>query len=298
MTLEKDSFIPTFIGIGAEKSGTTWCWKTLDDHPNISMAHPKELNFFNNNYARGKEWYLNHFLSSDSKITGEISPLYMDDPFAADRIAKNFPSAIILVILRNPWDRSISNLLHEIKYHYGKISNIDTTIAINFAKQDDKYIRRSLYYQALTPYFEVFDKEQMKIIFFDDLINDSRNIAKTLYSSVGANAEYIPSTVDRQINKSRDYRSYWLFSLMRSLSQQVKSNPSTRDILELVHRHTNFRERVLELLKVDSKNPELNFEEIFGIEASLLIQQDVEQLGVFGISIPQEWSTSVLRAKI
>lgn len=37
---------PDFICIGAPKAGTTWLWRVLNDHPDVSLPHPKELRFF------------------------------------------------------------------------------------------------------------------------------------------------------------------------------------------------------------------------------------------------------------
>ena len=46
---------PSVIGIGAEKSATTWAWTMLNEHPSVRMSQPKELNFFtlDENFVRG-----------------------------------------------------------------------------------------------------------------------------------------------------------------------------------------------------------------------------------------------------
>lgn len=45
---------PDFIGIGAQKCATTWLALCLRQHPQIFMASPKELKYFNENFARGE----------------------------------------------------------------------------------------------------------------------------------------------------------------------------------------------------------------------------------------------------
>lgn len=37
---------PDFIGIGAQKAGTTWLYKNLKQHPNIWLPEIKELHYF------------------------------------------------------------------------------------------------------------------------------------------------------------------------------------------------------------------------------------------------------------
>jgi len=42
----KDKKIPDFIGIGAQRAGTTWLWKNLEVHPGISLPPLKEIHYF------------------------------------------------------------------------------------------------------------------------------------------------------------------------------------------------------------------------------------------------------------
>ena len=44
--------LPDFLGIGAQKSGTTWLARSLESHPQVWMAHYKELHYF--------DWYRDH----------------------------------------------------------------------------------------------------------------------------------------------------------------------------------------------------------------------------------------------
>jgi hypothetical protein len=37
---------PTFLGIGAQKAGTTWLHRMLSLHPDIGMPEQKELHFW------------------------------------------------------------------------------------------------------------------------------------------------------------------------------------------------------------------------------------------------------------
>ena len=48
---------PTFLGIGAQKCGTTWLHKLLSHHPGVFAANPKEIDFFSYGFDRGYEWY-------------------------------------------------------------------------------------------------------------------------------------------------------------------------------------------------------------------------------------------------
>ena len=53
--------LPTFIGIGAQRAGTTWAYNCLAQHPEVYMSEKKELHFFYANYSRGLDWYAAQF---------------------------------------------------------------------------------------------------------------------------------------------------------------------------------------------------------------------------------------------
>ncbi|MGL5796372.1 MAG: sulfotransferase domain-containing protein, partial [Waterburya sp.] len=103
---------PDFIIIGAGKSGTTSLYKYLEYHPQILLPNKKELRFFDKNFILGHEWYLAQFptLTDQSQgLTGEASPSYLFMPHAAQRIKDFAPNIKLIVMLRNPVERFISD---------------------------------------------------------------------------------------------------------------------------------------------------------------------------------------------
>ena len=101
--------LPTFIGIGAQRAGTTWAYNCLAEHPQVFMTAKKELHFFYAHYDRGLAWYEEQFAGAGAaKASGEISPDYMYNTDALDNIARDLPDVKLFAILRNPIDRAIS----------------------------------------------------------------------------------------------------------------------------------------------------------------------------------------------
>ncbi|MEO2047142.1 MAG: sulfotransferase domain-containing protein [Pirellulales bacterium] len=284
---------PTFIGIGAQKCATTWCWHALKTHPNICMAQPKELDFFNNNYHRGMKWYQEHFSSPDSPVRGEISPLYLYDTAVVNRISMHCPKARILVLLRNPYERAISNLLHDIRDMDGGIASTAKNRAWQIVQRDDKYIERSCYAQALKPYFDTMPRAQIKVLYYEDLINNSRNFLENLFTAVGANPYYSPHDIPKAANRTQDYRSLILYKAIREISQLVKSRPQSRRWMEWIYANTLWRERILSWLTVDRGRPQWDFNMIFGAAAKDRISSDMQQLQVdMSLAIPESWHHS------
>jgi hypothetical protein len=101
--------LPTFIGIGAQRAGTTWAYNCLAQHPDVYMSEKKELHFFYAHYARGLDWYAAQFSAAgDAVARGEISPDYMYSREALANMARDLPGVRLFAILRNPIDRAIS----------------------------------------------------------------------------------------------------------------------------------------------------------------------------------------------
>src|SRR6056297_3866495 len=104
--------LPDFLGLGAQRSGTSTLNHYLSQHPQFRAPIRKEVHYFDKNYYRGVEWYKGYFpMQSRSRIsvTGEVSPFYIFHPYCAERIARDLPHARFIVLLRNPVSRAISH---------------------------------------------------------------------------------------------------------------------------------------------------------------------------------------------
>ncbi len=79
---------PDFLGLGAQKSGTSWIYSCLYDHPQVCIP-VKDLHFFSRerNWSRGFTWYEEQFARCGADtLAGEFSTSYLADPEAAARI--------------------------------------------------------------------------------------------------------------------------------------------------------------------------------------------------------------------
>src|SRR5688500_3515585 len=96
--------LPTFITIGAAKSGTTSLHYYLDQHPEISMSSPKETNFFErSDAAESLDEYQLHFRAG-FPARGESSVHYTCFPTIPDvqeRIASALPDVKLIYIVRD-----------------------------------------------------------------------------------------------------------------------------------------------------------------------------------------------------
>lgn len=181
-----------FYCIGAQKAGTTTIHDILINHPDIFLPSDKEAHFFDfeSRYSRGITWYLNEFFQSvgNEKIVGSITPEYMFFPKAAKRIYDDIGSDVkIVAILRNPVKRALSHYkmskkrgLEKLPFQLAISKETERILVDEYQFKNFSYINRGYYSQQLQPYFDLFGRENVLVLIFENDIvqNLSNTVAK------------------------------------------------------------------------------------------------------------------------
>lgn len=224
---QEESVTIDFVGIGAEKAGTSWVSENLAEHPDICLSEPKEIQFFNEktnftyprrehgNFEKGLEWYKRFYSHCDknTKIRGEFSTHHIIDQRAASRIYQLFPKAKIILCLRNPVDRTISHY----KWHR-YVTMREKRDFIDALKNEPEYINASLYAQNLSAFQKKFPAEQIHYIFFDDIVNKPREVMEKIHIFLGVEKTFISSIISskKRVNKARKTKHKWLSELVNT----------------------------------------------------------------------------------
>ena len=104
--------LPAFLGIGAQKSGTTWLHARLREHPSLFLPEEKERHYFDWNFHQPLAAYAQEFRTAGNRIAGEITPGYAILP--DDRIefiARVMPDLRIIYLMRDPVERAWSQVV-------------------------------------------------------------------------------------------------------------------------------------------------------------------------------------------
>lgn len=197
---------PNFLVIGATKSGTTSLYNYLKQHPQIYLTPVKETNFFafmdqrvnfrgpgdqnkiNRTSVTDWEGYNAQFsaVNRESAI-GEISPLYMYFPMTAQRIYDAAPAVKLIAILRNPVDRAYSNYLHLRRDGREPCAEFSDAIAQEKKRIEENwgpfwhYQALGFYGEQLGRYYQLFNKEQIRIYLYDEFVRDPRSVLKDIF---------------------------------------------------------------------------------------------------------------------
>ncbi|CAG5893831.1 unnamed protein product [Menidia menidia] len=172
--------LPRAIIIGVRKGGTRALLEMLNLHPAVVKAS-QEIHFFDDdeNYARGIEWYRGEMpFSFPHQITIEKSPAYFITEEVPERIFKMNSSIKLLVTVREPTTRAVSDYTQvlEGKERKNKTYHKFEKLAINTntCEVNTKYkaVQTSIYTKHLERWLKYFPVEQFHVVDGDRLITD------------------------------------------------------------------------------------------------------------------------------
>jgi hypothetical protein len=178
---------PHFVGIGAQRAGTSWWHGLIESHPQVhALGWPyKELHFFDQRQqleTADVRAYHEFFRRPPGRIAGEWTPRYMYDAHTPALLRAAAPDARLLVLLRDPVARFRSGLAHD------------------GAPEDA--LRRGLYHAQLTNVLASFPREQVLVLQFERAVADpAAELART-YAFLGL-AQFVPRALREPVNRSR-----------------------------------------------------------------------------------------------
>lgn len=207
-----------FIGIGGQKCASSWIYRILEDHPQVAVSEPKELDFFSYYYDRGRQWYERHFTpdAAATRIAVEVSPSYLHHPDAPRRAQAYNPDMRIVVALRDPVARAWSNHLHEVRL--GHFAGDDLTFEAGL-RNNPMYLEQSLYAKHLSRWLAVFGRDRIHVAFQEDIERDPAGEAVRLYRFLGVDETHVAQFLDRRANESYVPRNALLERITRTLGR-------------------------------------------------------------------------------
>lgn len=201
--------LPSFLIIGAQRSGSTFLHDTITAY---TSARPsplqKEVHYFDNKFYKPLDWYARFFESlddeQDTAKTFETSPGYLYHPAAPARITQSLPDVKVVVVLRNPADRALSQYRwmrqigletrdavdafcydaqrldreHDADY----LRQFEDPLYFNFDRFHRGYLRRSLYHLQLRRWLQHLPSSQVRVVGSTMLFDHSQEIVRELAS--------------------------------------------------------------------------------------------------------------------
>ncbi len=293
---------PNLFIVGAAKAGTTSLYSYLNEHPRINASIIKEPHFFSDDirckdvdpkrkervcfnqekyfakkilapkhiaYIESRDNYLKLFdFAGDYSYFLDASTGYLYSKSAAKNIYDFNKDAKIIIALRDPAERAYSHFLMDLIG--GVLESKDFIKEVKKELQDKPkkhrqnhmYIEFGLYSEQIKRYLDTFPRENILIVFQDELNRDTQKIMDDVFDFL--NLEPIEINIEKRENTSKVPKSFRLnnfmmkFVFLRDLiPQEIKDK--VKSLLQSSHKpkmSSAEREYMLEYFKKDIKELE------------------------------------------
>lgn len=173
-----------FFVIGAARSGTTSIYRILETHESVFVPRMKEPRFFKENLDKGWDWYASHFVDkAGGQIAGDFSPSYsnsvsIDNTIVAERIARNYPKAKIIYLVRNPIDCAISNW--RMLAEFGE-KQLTFREALDEPSWAVSVLHRVMFYRQISIYRKFFNDDQILVMTLESIKRNAEEMLTRIY---------------------------------------------------------------------------------------------------------------------
>ena len=185
-----------FIVGGVQKAGTTALHDFLAQHPQVALLRDQALHFFDKeeHFATSSPNYgilhANFKAPWRWRVAGEVTADYLYYPRALNRIAQYNPKMKLIICLRNPTERAFSQWNMRREKGQEPLAFLDALkrdqeIGIWQRPRGNAYIARSLYSPQLETVFDLFPREQLLVLKYEELRSDPAPLVNRLFDFIG-----------------------------------------------------------------------------------------------------------------
>lgn len=223
--------LPNFIVIGNLRSGTTWLDSCLRQHPDVFLPrYVKGTHFFSHRFHKGVSWYERHFDAwRDERAVGEVSALCLGSEVAAKNIHRVIPHARLVACLRDPMTSIWSHYLRELRQGRSRKPFLETL------REHPEIAGYHLHYRNLNRYLELFPREQILIIFHDDISQRPHDVLGEVFRFLDIRDDFVPDMATRRVNEARFIRFPFLARPVMEIRWRLRDHRMYR-MVDLVKR--------------------------------------------------------------
>ena len=236
---------PDFLLIGAKRAGTTSLYYGVLEHPGVvplfppkhrllpKANHTKGIHYFDTQYSRSARWYRSHLPSRRARartaaaaggvaVAGEGSPYYLWHPAAPSRAAGQLRATRLLVMLRDPVERTWSHWKEQTRNGVETLGFADALAAepartrgaeqrllddarvVSFAHEQQTYAAQSRYEVGLERWLAHWPRERLHVVLSEEFYADPAAELGRTWDFLGLPGPHPVPTAERRNAAPRD----------------------------------------------------------------------------------------------
>lgn len=187
---------PDFVGLGAQRSGTTWLYSLIAAHPDVQGESTKELHYFHRFWNRpftdaDARTYARYFPRPAGTLAGEWSPGYLSHFWVPPLVVRAAPDARLLVSLRDPVERYRSGIVLQAETRRPGAAGASTAF------------RLGCYGLQLAHLLSYVDRARLHVVQFEACTREPGRELSRIYEFLGLDPAFRPPGIDRPVNAAR-----------------------------------------------------------------------------------------------
>lgn len=212
--------LPDALIIGPMRSATTWIHRYLKSRDDVCLpSDVKETFFFDRRFEKGLSWYRRHFRDCQaSKFRGtvEVGPSYFHSEEAPVRIRDALGQIPLIVIYRDPIERSFSHFAHLRRYGFTNLPLCEAT------EEFPEVLTASRYARQLERWVEHFGEGHINILRLQTLKDSPIQFAATLNQALSLPQQSVPEELKTPVNQSTVPESNVLAGVAWSIADMLR----------------------------------------------------------------------------
>ena len=199
---------PSWLGIGAQRCGTTWFGDLLLQHPKVAFGRDgkKEVHFFDRYLvepwtASARREYAALF--DPAKCSGDFTPSYLRSlwvPGLARQACK--PDVVLLVLLRDPVERFGSSMRWYATRPGVPVRDRRNEYLNWVRDKGNDAIWGGMYAEQLAAWSQVFPREQFIVLQYEAIRRDPQTAADRVWLALGLNPQPLRAAVEPTWNST------------------------------------------------------------------------------------------------
>ena len=175
----------TFLGIGAQKAGTTWLYTMLSQHPDIAFPGHKEMHFWDKQFPHAPVSNYFNFFNSPTLYEGEITPSYALLPLDAIKtLYQGAPKLKLIYLIRNPIERAWSAALMALQRAQMEIAEASDQWFLDHFYSKASLLRGDYEY-CLRHWYSIYPAENLLLLEYEQLKISPNTLLNQCFEHIG-----------------------------------------------------------------------------------------------------------------
>ncbi|WP_115125952.1 sulfotransferase domain-containing protein [Synechococcus sp. GEYO] len=196
--------LPHFLVLGVQKGGTTSLQRLLEQHQDVYLPKCKEVHYFTQHSHEARSWYASHYTKAKKgQKRGDITPFYIFHPEAPRRIHNLLPRVKMIILLRDPVERTLSQYFHARRNGFEQLELPEALQAEEYrlrnggaySLQKHSYKARSYYIEQLDRYEKLFKKNQIMVLKSETLFAEPKIIWGKIQEFINLKTQSLPKNI-------------------------------------------------------------------------------------------------------